>query len=83
MQKSPKHTVHFEINDIGAVRVLPRWMKSRGIAKANPDGKGQLCCFDRNGDFAGKIIFRNQALTGRAIKQIGKHCRTIQGANAP
>lgn len=78
MMKDPKHAVYFEVNDMGAVKLLSRWMRSRAIAKTNPDRKGQIRCFTREGEFAGKIIFRNQALTGRAIREIGKYHKAIQ-----
>lgn len=78
MMKSPKHAVHFEINNMGAVKLLPRWMRSRGVAKTGPDKKGDIRCFTSEGEFAGKIIFCNQALTGRAFREIGKYCRTLQ-----
>lgn len=78
MMKSPKHAVHFEVNNMGAVKLLPRWMKSRHIARTDANTKGQVRCFTREGEFAGKIIFCNQALTGRAFKEIGKYCRTLQ-----
>lgn len=79
MMKDPKHAVHFEINNMGAVKLLPRWMRSRGVAKTSPDKRGDVRCLTRDGEFAGKIIFCNQALTGRAFKAIGKYCSTLQG----
>lgn len=81
MMKDPKHAVHFEINNMGAIKLLPRWMRSRGVFKTTPDKRGDLFCLTRDGEVAGKIIFCNQALTGRAFKQIGKYCRTLPGKN--
>lgn len=81
MMKSPKHATHFEINNMGAIKLLSRWMRRHKVAKTNHDGKGQLYCFTRTGEFAGKIIFCNQALTGRAVKEIGKYQRTLQEQN--
>lgn len=81
MMKSPKHADHFEINNMGAVKLLPRWLRSRRVANTNRDRKGRICCFTKDGHYAGKIIFRNQALTGRALTEIGKHQKTLQELN--
>lgn len=78
MMKSPKHADYFEVNNMGAVKLLPRWLKSRCVTNTNRDKKGRICCFTKNGNLAGKIIFRNRALTGRALTEIGKHQKKLQ-----
>lgn len=81
MMKSPKHADHFEINNMGAVKLLSRWLRSRHVANTNRDRKGRICCFTKEGEYAGKIVFRNQALTGRALTEIGKHQKKLQELN--
>lgn len=80
MMKSPKHADHFEINNMGAVKLLPRWLRSRHVVNTNRDSKGRICCFSREGEPVGKIIFCNQSLTRRAIKEIGKYRKALQGS---
>ena len=81
MMSDPKHAEHFEINNMGAVKLLSRWLRRNRVANTNRDRKGRICCFTREGEYAGKIIFRNQALTGRALTEIGKYQKKLQELN--
>lgn len=68
----------FVIRDIGSVVVLPQWHNQvKATAYTEKDGKVQVMSELGENEFVsvGKVVFKNCAMIGRAMKVINKQCR--------